>query len=43
MCGYFCIGFVDFILNDKRLTDFATSFSPNSFKKNDKIVLEHFQ
>ena len=33
MCGYFCIGFIDFILSGKILTDFTNTFSPNNFKK----------
>ena len=33
MCGYFCIGFIDFMLKDKSLTDFTNLFSPNDFKK----------
>ena len=28
MCGYFCIGFVDFMLAGKKLTDFTSMFSP---------------
>ena len=43
MCGYFCIGFIDFMLEGKRLTDFTNLFSPNSFKKNDDIILNYFQ
>ena len=31
MCGYFCIGFTDFMLKGKSLTDFTNRFSPNSF------------
>ena len=31
MCGYFCIGFIDFMLNGKNVTDFASFFSPNNF------------
>ena len=42
MCGYFCIGFIDFMLAGKTLTDFANSFSPNNFKKNNDIFLNHF-
>ena len=38
-----CIGFIDFMLDNKRLIDFTNSFSPNTFKKNDEIILEHFQ
>ena len=33
MCGYFCIGFIDFMFKDSRLTDFTNLFSPNDFKK----------
>ena len=33
MCGYFCIGFIDFMLAGKTLTDLANFFSPNNFKK----------
>ena len=31
MCGYFCIGFIDFMLAGKTLTDFTNLFSPNKF------------
>ena len=33
MCRYFCIGFIDFMLVGKNLTDFTNLFSPNNFKK----------
>ena len=39
MHGYFCIGFIDFVLKDKSLLDSRNLFSP----KNDKIMLEYFQ
>ena len=42
ICGYFCIGFIDFILKGKNLTDFTNLFSPNNFKKNDYIILNYF-
>ena len=29
MCGYFCIGFTDYMLKDKNFTDFTNLFSPN--------------
>ena len=35
MCGYFCIGFIDYMLAGKTLTKFANLFSPNNFKEND--------
>ena len=28
MCGYFCIGFIDFMRSGKKLTDFTSMFSP---------------
>ena len=31
MCGYFCIGFIDFILARKTITEFTNLFSPNNF------------
>ena len=42
MCGYFCIGFIDFMLKGKTLTDFTKLFSPNNLKKNDDIILKYF-
>ena len=33
MCGYFCIGFIGFMLAGKTLTDLRNLFSPNNFKK----------
>ena len=33
ICEYFCIGFIDFILKGKTLTEFTNLFSPNNFKK----------
>ena len=39
MCGYFCIGFIDFMLAGKILTEFTNLFSPNNFNKNDDIIL----
>ena len=37
MCGYFCIGFIDFMLAVKKLTDYTNLLSPHDFKKNDNI------
>ena len=38
MCGYFCIGFIDFILAGKTLIDYTNLFSPYDFNKNDSII-----
>ena len=39
MCGYFCIGFIDFMLAGKTLIDYTNLFSPYDFNKNDQIIL----
>ena len=33
MCGYFCIGFINFMFNGNSLTDYTSLFSPNDLKK----------
>ena len=43
MCGYFCIGFIDFTLESKSLLDYTNLFYPNDYEKNDKIILKYFQ
>ena len=43
MCGYFCIGFIDFMLTDTSLLDYTNLFSPSYYEKNDKIILRYFQ
>ena len=42
MCGYFCIGFIDFMLKGKNLLEHTNLFSPNKYKKNDKAILKYF-
>ena len=43
MCGYFCIGFIDFMLAGKKLTDLTTLASPYDFDRNDKVILRYFK
>ena len=43
MCGYFCIGFIDFMLAGKTLIDYTNIFSPHDFNKNDSIILSGFK
>ena len=38
MCGCFCVGFIDFMLAGKTLTELKNLFSSNDFKKNDDII-----
>ena len=40
MCGYFCTGFIDFMLKDKSLLDYTHLFSSNEYEKNGKIILK---
>ena len=42
MCGYFCIGFIDFMFKGKSLTDYTNLFSPNDLKENDDTILNYF-
>ena len=43
MCGYFSIGFIDFMSAGKKLTDYSSLFSPHNFDKNDQIILSYFK
>ena len=42
MCGYFCIGFTDFMFKGKTLTEYTSLFSPNGFKRNDDTISNYF-
>ena len=33
--GYFCTGFIDFMIKGKSLLDSTNMFSPNAYEKND--------
>ena len=37
--GYFCIGFINFMLKCKSLLEYTNLFSPNDYEKNDKMIL----
>ena len=43
MFGYFCIGFIDFMLKGKSLLDYIYLFSPIDYEKNNRIILKSFQ
>ena len=43
MCGYFCIGFINYMFAGRSLIDFTSLFSPYDFKKNDKIIIIYFK
>ena len=43
MCGYFCIGIIDFMLAGKTLIDYTNMFFPHDFNKNDSIICNYFK
>ena len=43
MFGFFCIGFINFMLAGKTLNGFIDLFLPNNFENNDDIVLNYFK
>ena len=43
MCRYFSIGFINFMLAGKKLTDYTNLLSPYDFKKNDDIAFTYFK
>ena len=42
MCGYFCIGFIDFMPKRENLLEYTNLFSPNNYGKDDKIIKKIF-
>ena len=43
MLVYFCIQGIDFMLKGKSLLEYTNVFSPNEYKKNEKLILKLFQ
>ena len=43
MCGYFCIGLIDFMLAGKKLAYYTNLFSPHDFLENNSIILSYFK
>ena len=43
MCGFYCIAFIEYMLAGKSLLDYTNLFSPNDYKKNDKIIYKYFK
>ena len=43
MCGLYCIAFIWYMLAGKTLSNYTNLFSPNDYKKNDKIVYKYFK
>ena len=38
MCGFFCTGFIDFMLKGKSVLDYTNLICPSEYEKNDKII-----
>ena len=38
ICGFYCNAFIEHMLAGKILLHYTNLFSPNSYKKNDKII-----
>ena len=43
MCGFYCITFIEYMLVGKALLKHTNLFSPNNYKKNDKIIYNYFK
>ena len=43
MCGFFHVGFFDFMPKGKSLLDYTNLFFRSEYEKNDKIILKYFQ
>ena len=41
--GYFCIEFINYMLKGKTLLYYTHLFSPNDFKKNDRVIKRIFK
>ena len=42
MCELYCIAFTEYKIAGKTLLDYNNLFSPNDYKKNDKIIHKFF-
>ena len=43
MHGFYYIGFIEYMFAGKSLLDYTNLFSPNDYKKNDKIIYKYFK
>ena len=43
MCGFYFIAFIEYMLTGKNLLDYTNLFSPNDYKKNEKIIYKYFK
>ena len=43
MCEFYCITSTEYMISEKTLLNRANLFSPNDYKKNDKIIYKYFK
>ena len=43
MCGFYYIVFTEYMLAGKTLLGYTNLFSPNDYKRNDKIIYKYFK
>ena len=43
MCGFYCIGFIEVMLEGRTVLGYANLFSPNDFRKTGKIIYNYFK
>ena len=43
VCGFYCIVFLEYTIAAKTLIDCTNLFSPNDYKKDDKIIYKDFK
>ena len=42
-CGFYCLAFIKYMLTRTNLLDYTNLFSPNDYKKNDKIIYKYLK
>ena len=43
ICGFYSIAFIEYVLAGRVLLDYTNLFSPDDYKKNDKIMCKYFK
>ena len=41
LCEFYCIAFIEYTLVEKTLLNHSNLFSPNDYKKNDKVIFKY--
>ena len=43
MCEFYCIAFIEYMLEGKTLLYYTNLFSLNDYKRNENIIYKHFK